>query len=100
MPLTGYSNPIMGYSNAIIGHSNAIMGYSNAVTGYSNAFYGSKLWMWNLATVTAWSNLIHVTLWGNDGFLQSFFNLSKINAFSKNLIKTKFIYKSSLLCVI
>ncbi len=47
--------------------------------------------MWNLATAPAWSNLIHVTLWENDGRLHPFHNFSRSNAFSNNLIKMKFI---------
>ncbi len=47
--------------------------------------------MWNLATAPAWSDLIRVTLWSNDGFLHSFCNFSKSNAFGKNFISTKFI---------
>ncbi len=47
--------------------------------------------MWNLATAPAWSDLIHITLWRNDGFLHLFYNFSKNNAFGKNLIRMKFI---------
>ncbi len=47
--------------------------------------------MWNLATVLAWSDLIHVTLRRNYGFLHSCCNFSKSNAFGENFIKTKFI---------
>ncbi len=47
--------------------------------------------MWNLVTAPAWSELIYVTLWRNDGFLHSFCNFSKSNAFGKNFIRTKFI---------
>ncbi len=47
--------------------------------------------MWNLATASAWSDLIQVTLWRNDGFLHSFCNFSKSNAFGENFIRTKFI---------
>ncbi len=36
-------------------------------------------------------DLIHITLWRNDGFLHSFCNFSKSNTFSKNFIRTKFI---------
>ncbi len=50
-----------------------------------------KPWMWNLATVPVWSDLIYVTLWRNDGFLHSFCNFSKSNAFGKNFSRTKFI---------
>ncbi len=50
-----------------------------------------KAWMWNLATVPAWSDLIHVILWRNDGFLHSYCNFSKSNAFSENFVRTKFI---------
>ncbi len=35
--------------------------------------------------------LIHVTVWRNGGLLHFFRNFSKSNAFSKNLIRTKFI---------
>ncbi len=44
-----------------------------------------------LGTAPAWSDLIHVTLWRNDGFLHLFFNFSKSNAFGENFIRTKFI---------
>ncbi len=37
------------------------------------------------------SDLIHVTLWRNDGFLHSFCNFSKSNAFDENFLRTKFI---------
>ncbi len=47
--------------------------------------------MWNLATAPAWSDLIHVTLWRNNGLLQSFYNCTKSNAFGENFIRTKFI---------
>ncbi len=53
--------------------------------------WSKKPWMWNLATVPAWSNLIHVTLWRNDGFFHSFCPFSKSNAFGENFIRTKFI---------
>ncbi len=41
--------------------------------------------------IELWSDLIHVALWRNDGFLHSFHDFSKNNAFSENLIRTKFI---------
>ncbi len=41
--------------------------------------------------IVLWSDLIHITLWRNDGFIHSFHNFSKCNAFSENLIRTKFI---------
>ncbi len=47
--------------------------------------------MWNLATVSTWSDLIHVTLWRNDGFLHSFSNFSKNYAFGENFMRIKFI---------
>ncbi len=59
--------------------------------GWTKASLSSKLWMWNLATVSMWSDLIHVTLWRNDGFLHSFCNFSKSNAFGENFLRTKFI---------
>ncbi len=46
--------------------------------------------MWNLVTAPARSDLIHVTLWRNDGIMHSFFNFSKSNAFGENFIRTKF----------
>ncbi len=48
--------------------------------------------MWNLATAPAWSDLIYVTIRRNDGFLHSFCNFSKSNAFGENFIRTKFIF--------
>ncbi len=48
-------------------------------------------WMWNLATAPARSDLIYVTSRRNDGFLHSFCNFSKSNAFGENFIRTKFI---------
>ncbi len=36
-------------------------------------------------------DLIHVALWRNDGFLHSFCNFWKSNAFGENFIRTKFI---------
>ncbi len=53
------------------------------------ASYSIKPWMWNLATALAWSDLIHVTLWRNNGFLQLFCNFSKSDAFDENFIRTK-----------
>ncbi len=50
-----------------------------------------KLWLWNLATAPAWSDLIHVTLRRNDGFLHSFFNFSRSDTFGQIFIRTKFI---------
>ncbi len=47
--------------------------------------------MWNLATAPAWSDLIRVTVLKNNGFLHSFCNFSKNNAFGENFIRTKFI---------
>ncbi len=47
--------------------------------------------MRNLATVPAWSDLIHVTLWRNYGFLHSFCNFSKSYVFGENFVRTKFI---------
>ncbi len=44
-----------------------------------------------MATVPAWSDLIHVILWRNDGFFHSFCIFSKSNAFGENFIRTKFI---------
>ncbi len=41
--------------------------------------------------VEPWSDSIHITLRRSDGILHSFHDLSKSNAFSENLIKTKFI---------
>ncbi len=37
------------------------------------------------------SDSIHKALWRNDGFLHSFCDFSKSNAFSENFIRTKFI---------
>ncbi len=37
--------------------------------------------------VEPWSDSIHIALWRNDGFLHSFHNFSKNNAFSENLIE-------------
>ncbi len=42
--------------------------------------------------IVLWSDSIHIALWRNDVFLLSFRNFSKSNAFSKNLIRTKFIF--------
>ncbi len=36
---------------------------------------------------------IYITLWRNDGFLHSFRNFSKSNAFRKNLIRKEFILR-------
>ncbi len=47
--------------------------------------------MRNFATAPAWSNLIHVTLGRNYGFLHPFCNSSKGNAFDENFVRTKFI---------
>ncbi len=47
--------------------------------------------MWNLATTPTWSDLIHITVWRNNEFLHSFRNLSKSNAFAKNLTRTMLI---------
>ncbi len=55
------------------------------------ASYSIKPWMWNLVTVPAWSDLILVTLWRNDGFLHLFCNFSKSNVFDENFMRTKFI---------
>ncbi len=44
-----------------------------------------------LGDCAAWSDLIHVILWRNNGFLHSFCNFSKNNAFGENFIRTKFI---------
>ncbi len=41
--------------------------------------------------VELWSNSIQIALRRNYGFLHSFHDFSKSNAFSKNLIRTKFI---------
>ncbi len=46
---------------------------------------------WKLGSASSWSDLIHITLWRNDGFLHSFHNFLKSNAFGENLIRTKFI---------
>ncbi len=47
--------------------------------------------MWNLATEPLWSDSTHVILWRNDGYLHSFCNFSRSNAFSENFIRMKFI---------
>ncbi len=44
-----------------------------------------------LGNTPAWSDLIHATLWKNDGIFHSFCNFSKSNAFGKNFIRTKLI---------
>ncbi len=62
-----------------------------AMVTISKASYSIKPLMWNLATVPAWSDLIRVTLWRNNGFLLSFCNFSKSNAFGENFIGIKFI---------
>ncbi len=41
--------------------------------------------------VEPWSDSIHIVLWRNDGFLHSFHDFSKSNAFRKNLIRMEFI---------
>ncbi len=41
--------------------------------------------------IELWSDSIHILLWRNNGFLHSFRDFSKSNAFSKNLIRMKFI---------
>ncbi len=41
--------------------------------------------------IKTWSDSIHIALWRNDGFLQSFYDFSKSNAFSENLIRMEFI---------
>ncbi len=46
-----------------------------------------KPWIWNLATVPAWSDLIYVTLWRNDGFSHSFYNFSKVMHLAKILLE-------------
>ncbi len=65
--------------------------YSDSLITNTKVFYSSKPWMWNLATVPAWPDLMHITLWRNYEFLHSFRNFSKSNALGKNLIRTKFI---------
>ncbi len=57
----------------------------------SKVLFNYNPWMWNLATTPTWSDLICLTLWRNDAFLHPFCNFSKSNAFSKNLVRTKFI---------
>ncbi len=37
-----------------------------------------------------WSDSIHIALWRTDGFLHSFHDFSKTNAFSENLIRMTF----------
>ncbi len=45
-----------------------------------------------LAAMSVWSDLIHVTLWRNDGSSHSFSNFSRSTAFGENFIGTKFIF--------
>ncbi len=47
--------------------------------------------MWNLANAPVWSDLIHVAIWRNDGFLCSFCNFSKSSTFGENFMRIKFI---------
>ncbi len=41
--------------------------------------------------VEPWSDSIHIPLQRNDGFLHSFHDFSRSSAFTKNVIRTKFI---------